>query len=104
MATNEHPEETTENGGQMTFFEHLVELRKRIINSLIAVAIGAFSGVYIAQHVINYVTRPILKALSDAHLEPKLIYTHPARVFNFIITLGVFIGIVLASPVVPYQL
>jgi len=40
-ATSPEPEE----GGQMTFFEHLVELRKRIINSLIAIAIGAFIGV-----------------------------------------------------------
>jgi sec-independent protein translocase protein TatC len=103
MATSEHPEETTETGGQMTFFEHLVELRKRIINSLIAIGIGAFAGVYISKYVINYVTHPMLKALSDAHLDPKLIYTHPAGFFNLIITLGIYIGIVLASPVVLYQ-
>src|SRR6202162_539214 len=103
MATSEHPEEAAETGGQMTFFEHLVELRKRIIHSLIAVAIGAFVGVYVAKYVINYVTHPMLKALSDAHLEPKLIYTHPAGFFNLIITLGIYIGIVLASPVVLYQ-
>ena len=30
-----------ETGGQMTFFEHLIELRKRIINSLIAIAVCA---------------------------------------------------------------
>src|ERR1700731_5272821 len=93
-----------EEGGQMTFFEHLVELRKRIINSLIAIAIGAFVGVYVAKYVINYVTHPMLKALSDAHLEPKLIYTHPAGYFNLIITLGIYIGIVLASPAVLYQI
>ena len=39
-----------ENGGQMTFFEHLVELRKRLIHSLIAIAIGAFVGVYVAKY------------------------------------------------------
>jgi sec-independent protein translocase protein TatC len=94
----------TEEGGQMTFFEHLVELRKRIINSLIAIAIGAFIGVYIAKYIINYVTHPMLKALSDAHLDPKLIYTHPAGFFNLIITLGIYIGVVLASPVVLYQI
>jgi sec-independent protein translocase protein TatC len=94
----------TEEGGQMTFFEHLVELRKRIINSLIAIAIGAFIGVYIAKYIINFVTHPMLKALSDAHLEPKLIYTHPAGFFNLIITLGIYIGVVLASPVVLYQI
>src|ERR1700730_515164 len=95
MATSEHPEETTEAGGQMTFFEHLVELRKRIINSLIAIGIGAFAGVYVAKYVINYVTHPMLKALSDAH---------PEGFFNLIITLGIYIGIVLASPVVLYQI
>jgi sec-independent protein translocase protein TatC len=104
MATSEHREETAETGGQMTFFEHLVELRKRIINSLIAVGIGAFAGVYISKYVINYVTHPMLKALFDAHLDPKLIYTHPAGFFNLIITLGIYIGIVLASPVVLYQI
>jgi sec-independent protein translocase protein TatC len=94
----------TEEGGQMTFFEHLVELRKRLINSLIAIAIGAFIGVYIAKYVIGYVTRPMLKALADSHLNPQLIYTHPAGGFNLIITLGVYIGIVLASPFVLYQI
>jgi sec-independent protein translocase protein TatC len=93
-----------EDGGQMTFFEHLVELRKRIINSLIAIAIGAFVGVYVSKYVINYITRPMLKALSDAHLDPKLVYTHPAGGFNLLITLGIYIGVVLASPVVLYQI
>lgn len=90
-------------GGQMTFFEHLVELRKRLINSLIAIAIGAFIGVYVAKYVIDFVTKPMLRALTLAHLESKLVYTHPAGVFNLILTLGIYIGIVLASPVVLYQ-
>lgn len=88
----------------MTFFEHLVELRKRLINSLIAVAIGAFVGVYVAKYVIEFITKPMLKALVDAHLDPKLIYTHPAGGLNLIITLGIYIGLVLASPVVLYQI
>ena len=93
-----------ELGGQMTFFEHLVELRKRIINSLIAIAIGAFIGVYVAKYVIDWVTRPMLKALGDAHLTKQLVYTHPAGLLNLTITLGVYIGIVLASPWVLYQI
>src|SRR5712672_3577008 len=113
MATTEDPKqiadtgsqkEIAETGGQMTFFEHLVELRKRLISSLIAIAIGAFRGVNSGKYVIEYVTHPMLKALSDAHLDPKLIYTHPAGYFNLIITLGIYIGIVLASPVVLYQI
>jgi len=91
-------------GGQMTFFEHLSELRKRIINSLYAIGIGAFIGVYVAKYVINWITAPIIRALSDAKLNPHLFYTHPAGYLNTYITLGVYIGIVLASPVVLYQL
>jgi sec-independent protein translocase protein TatC len=93
-----------ESGGQMTFFEHLIELRKRIINSLIAIAIGAFIGVYLAQRFITVITRPMIKALADAHLDQKLVYTNPTGYLNLIITFGVYIGIVLASPVVLYQI
>src|SRR6202022_3231647 len=35
--------------------------------------------------------------------DPKLVYTHPAGFFNLIITLGIYLGVVLASPVVLYQ-
>jgi sec-independent protein translocase protein TatC len=93
-----------EEGGQMTFFEHLVELRKRLINSLIAIGIGAFVGVYIAKYVIRFVTQPMLSALKASDLPQHLIYTHPAGGFNLLITLGIYIGVVLASPVVLYQI
>jgi sec-independent protein translocase protein TatC len=103
MATSEHPEETDESGGQMTFFEHLVELRKRLINSLYAVGIGTMVGIYFSKYFVGWINRPILKALADAHLDPKLIYTHPAGGLNLVITIGVYLGIALASPIVLYQ-
>ena len=103
MATPEHPEDATESGGQMTFFEHLVELRKRLINSLYAVGIGTMVGIYFSKYFVSWINRPILKALSDAHLDPKLIYTHPAGGLNLVITIGVYLGIALASPIVLYQ-
>lgn len=103
MATPEHPEDVAESGGQMTFFEHLVELRKRLINSLYAVGIGTMVGIYFSKYFVGWINRPILKALSDAHLDPKLIYTHPAGGLNLVITIGVYLGIALASPIVLYQ-
>jgi sec-independent protein translocase protein TatC len=103
MATSEHLEEAAETGGQMTFFEHLVELRTRIIHSLYAVGIGTMVGIYFSKYFVGWINRPILKALADAHLDPKLIYTHPAGGLNLVITIGVYLGIALASPVVLYQ-
>jgi len=91
-------------GGQMTFFEHLAELRKRIINSLYAIGICAFVGVYISPKVIKFINEPMLKALREAHFDSKLYYNHPAGALNLVITLGVYIGLVIASPVVLYQL
>src|ERR1700752_737033 len=91
-------------GGQMTFFEHLSELRKRIVNSLYAIGVGAFIGVYISPKVIRFINEPMLKALHEAHFDSKLYYNHPAGALNLVITLGVYIGIVLASPIVLYQL
>ncbi len=93
-----------EPGGAMTFFEHLSELRKRIIYSLYAIALGAFIGVYLSKYFVAWINKPMLKALSDAHLDPKLIYTHPAGYLNLVITVGVYLGIVLASPIVLYQI
>ena len=93
-----------ESGGAMTFFEHLSELRKRIINSLISLAIGAFIGVYLSKYLIYWVTKPIITALTNAKQNPHLFYTHPAGYLNLYITLGVYLGIVIASPYVLYQI
>ncbi|HXM94346.1 MAG TPA: twin-arginine translocase subunit TatC [Candidatus Dormibacteraeota bacterium] len=90
-------------GGQMTFFEHLVELRKRIIHSLIAIGAGALVGWYVAPHFVSWITKPMLKALGGAHLDQKLVYTNPTGYLSLLITLSVYLGIVLASPVVLYQ-
>ncbi|HEY5069244.1 MAG TPA: twin-arginine translocase subunit TatC, partial [Candidatus Acidoferrum sp.] len=90
-------------GGQMTFFEHLVELRKRIITSLIAVAIGAGIGWFVAPYFVSWITKPMLKALSDQHLTQQLVYTNPTGYLSLLISLSIYLGIVLASPVVLYQ-
>jgi sec-independent protein translocase protein TatC len=96
------PEE--ESGGQMTFFEHLIELRKRIINSLVSIAVGAMIGWVAAPHFVNWITRPMIKALGNAHLDQKLVYTHPAGYLNLLITLSIYLGLVVASPWILYQI
>src|ERR1700730_9929582 len=95
------PEE--EAGGKMSFFEHLVDLRKRLINSSIAIALGAMIGVSISQKVIGFISHAMQEALRKQHLDDKLIYTSPAGLINIIITFGIYIGVVLAAPFVLYQ-
>ena len=93
-----------EPGAQMTFFEHLVELRKRIINSLVSILIGAMIGWFVAPHFVNVMVRPMVSALNAAHLDPKLVYSHPAGYLNLLITVSIYLGIVIASPWVLYQI
>ena len=88
----------------MTFFEHLSELRKRIINSLVAVVIGAGIGWFAAPHFVNWIVKPMTDALKRAGLNPQLVYSHPAGLLNLLITLSIYLGIVIASPWILYQI
>ncbi|HEX4643176.1 MAG TPA: twin-arginine translocase subunit TatC [Candidatus Acidoferrales bacterium] len=92
-----------EPGGKMSFFEHLVDLRKRLINSAIAIGIGAMVGVTVAERLLGFISRPMQAALRKQHLDDKLIYTSPAGMINIIITFGLYLGVVLAAPFVLYQ-
>ncbi len=49
----------------MSFFEHLVDLRKRLINSAIAIAIGAMVGVSVAEKLLGFISRPMQAALRN---------------------------------------
>jgi sec-independent protein translocase protein TatC len=97
------PPPEPEAGGKMSFFDHLVDLRKRIINSAIAIALGAGIGVSISDKVFGFIARPMQAALRKQHLDDRLVYTSPAGAINLIITLGIYIGVVIAAPVVLYQ-
>jgi len=95
--------EEEEPGGRMSFFEHLVELRKRIITSIAAIGIGMLIGFLISDKTINFIVNPILTALRKQHLEDRLYYASPATPISFYISLSLYIGIVIAMPVVLYQ-
>jgi sec-independent protein translocase protein TatC len=93
-----------EIGGRMSFFEHLVDLRKRLINSAIAIAIGAGVGLTVSKRFIAFITKPMTDALRAAHLEDSLYYTSPAGYVSLVINLGLYLGIALAMPFVLYQI
>ncbi len=109
MAPSENPENTEqpravdEPGGSMSFFDHLVELRKRLINSLLGIGIGMIVGLAFSKPAINFVAQPMLVALKRNHLEQHLYFTHPAGYVGLYINLGLYLGIALAMPWVLYQ-
>src|SRR5262249_54438617 len=88
-------------GGKMSFLEHLDELRKRIVNACLAIAIGIGVTFWWINPIFNYILKPTRKALPPA---VKPIYTQPAEAFSLYITVALIAGIVVAAPFIFYQL
>ena len=84
----------------MSFLEHLDELRKRIINALLAVAVGVLAGFAFIKPIGDFLQGPTLRVLPAGS---KMIYTQPGEAFSFYIQIALIAGIVLAAPVVMYQ-
>jgi len=53
-------------GGQMSFLEHLDELRKRLIRSLVFVFVAATLCWFVSRPIYNFLARPVLHALAEA--------------------------------------
>ncbi|HMK28342.1 MAG TPA: twin-arginine translocase subunit TatC [Terriglobales bacterium] len=87
----------------MSFLEHLEELRRRIIWSLVYVAMGFFVCWGFAEKIYGYMQRPIMEALTRHNLSQKLVYLNPTEPFNMYLKVGFIGGLFLASPFVLYQ-
>jgi sec-independent protein translocase protein TatC len=89
------------SSAEMPFLDHLEELRWRIIWSLAALVVGvmiAFALVY-RFDLLTWMQGPILPFL-HGH---KLVYTHPGDGFSILLQTSIIVGIVIALPVVLWQ-
>lgn len=59
-------EELELRGGQMSFLEHLDELRKRLVNSVIIIIIAFVICWFASDKIFNFLSVPIRQALSEA--------------------------------------
>ena len=97
-----HAEDKT--GAPMSFFDHLVELRKRLISAVVGDwHRNGRRAWLVAKHFIIFIIQPMLTALRANHLDDKLYYTSPAGYISLVINLGLYLGIVIAMPWVLYQ-
>jgi sec-independent protein translocase protein TatC len=88
---------------EMPFLDHLEELRWRIFYSIIAVAIGTVIGWFVVTRfeVLGLLIDPIRPLLGDSG---KLAYLSPADPFFVTLKLTLTVGVLLALPVVIYQI
>jgi len=86
---------------KMSLTEHLMELRKRLTRSLIALGIGFGVCYYFKDFVFDIITRPL------THVLPRnsyLIYTGLTEAFFTYMKVAFFAALILTSPFILYQI
>jgi sec-independent protein translocase protein TatC len=96
-------EEEKESMPTMGFLDHLEELRRRIIYSIISVAVGFCICWWKVERIYDVMQRPIMDALKSNGMAEKLVYLNPTEPFNLYLKIAALAGLFLTSPFVLYQ-
>jgi len=83
------------------FLGHLEELRKRLVICAIAIGIGFGISYVFAKQLFSYLVLPLTKVLPD---DSRLIFTNLPEMFIAYIKVALVAGIILAIPIIFYQL
>ena len=86
-------------GGHMTIWEHIGELRTRLIRVILAVVIGALAGWFLYPYVLNFLQHPFCAVRTEC----QFIATEPLQAFGLRIKMSAYIGIAIAMPVILWQ-
>ena len=89
------------SSAEMPFLDHLEELRWRIIWSLAALVVGVVIGFVIVLNfdLLTWLQAPVIPFL-HGH---RLVVTHPGDGFSILLQTAVMVGVVIALPVIVYQ-
>lgn len=86
--------------GSMPLMSHLQEFRSRLIKAAVAVAVGTAITFVFNEEVLDLLARPYQLAVPDG----QLAFFRPTEAFATVMRLSLFGGMILASPVILYQL
>jgi sec-independent protein translocase protein TatC len=85
----------------MSLTEHLIELRKRLTRSLIALGIGFGACYYYKDFIFDIITRPLTQVLPKSSY---LIYTGLTEAFFTYMKVAFFAALIITSPFILYQI
>ena len=84
----------------MSFLDHLDELRKRLIISVVALVVAFLIAFAFVSQIFAFMMQPLLETLPAGG---SLVYTEPAEGFLLNIKMAALAGIFIASPVILWQ-
>jgi sec-independent protein translocase protein TatC len=103
MATKETRGEAPPEGGAMTLVEHLTELRRRIVISVLAITCGAIIAFLLYNPILEILQGPYCEALPRGQSCTFLV-TAPLDGFAVRLQIAGYGGLIIALPVVLWQL
>jgi len=86
---------------KMSLTEHLMELRKRLVRSLMALLLGFGVCYYFKDYIFDVITRPLTRVLPKSSY---LIYTGMTEAFFTYMKIAFFASLILTSPFILYQI
>ena len=89
---------------KMALGEHFREFRNRLIKSAVATVLTSIAGFFLYEPFIDAISGPLAEINSIDGREAVLNFATPAASFNLMVSVSLYIGLVLASPVWLYQL
>lgn len=104
MAVTPTPEEEAElESSKAPLLEHLVELRNRIVYSMIAFVIAFIACYAVAEPIFQFLTQPLASAL-QGQANRQMIFTALYEAFFTYVRVGAFGALCLAFPFMAFQL
>lgn len=86
---------------KMSFSSHLEELRKRLIICFVAVGIGFVLSYFFSKEIFELLSKPLLKVMPEGQ---KMVFTALPEAFLTYLKIALVSGIILASPMIFYQI
>lgn len=89
---------------KMPLLEHLIELRKRLLRSLIALVIAFFICFHFAEPIFNFLMAPLADIMKQQGGSQRMIYTALTEAFFTFVKVGFFGALVLTFPIFATQI
>lgn len=84
--------------GSMGILDHLRELRKALLWSLVSIFIATAATIYLAPDIFRVLSEPIREVYKNLNYDQTLIFSKPAEVFMVYLKVGLLTGFMVATP------